>query len=436
MNAIIQVENLSKAYSIGADNSSYDTLRDAVADAFRGTFRRRPDETNGVGRGRQETFWALKDVSFEVAAGEIVGIVGRNGAGKSTLLKVLSRITEPTKGKVSLYGRVASLLEVGTGFHPELSGRENIFLNGAILGMRKAEIERKFDEIVAFAEIDRFIDTPVKRYSSGMYVRLAFAVAAHLEPEILIIDEVLAVGDAAFQKKCLGKISSVAQQGRTVLFVSHNMVAVKSMCSRAILLHGGKLVEDGPPARVVNSYLGAGRTSRAEILWEDPMQAPGTRIFRLCGVRIRNEAGEITSELKTQDSFGIEIDYLNLSAGSTLGATVLLFNSDGVHVFSSISNREPNWHGRAFPSGLFRSTCRVPGNLLPDGRFDVSILVWGDNYSISHREDCVVEFELHESQGRADYFGDWPGVVRPMLDWDTQHLETAEVEASTTPSRR
>jgi len=436
MSAIIKVDDLSKQYRIGAQGGSYETLRDTLAGAMRAPFRRgRNAKAAGGNNGDDGTFWALKGVNFEVMPGEVLGIVGRNGAGKSTLLKVLSRITEPTTGRVALYGRVASLLEVGTGFHPELSGRENIFLNGAILGMRKAEIERKFDEIVAFAEIEKFIDTPVKRYSSGMYVRLAFAVAAHLEPEILIIDEVLAVGDTAFQKKCLGKISSVAQQGRTVLFVSHNMVAVKSMCSRAILMDGGTLKEDGHPVQVVNSYLGAGRISRAEILWADPSRAPGNATFRLRGARVRNAAGAVTSVLDTQDSFTVEMDYVNLSPGSALGATILLFNSDGLHVFSSLSNREPNWHGRAFPAGVFRSTCHVPGNLLPEGRFDVSVLIWANNYTISHREDCVVEFEVHESkETRADYFGEWPGIVRPLLDWDTERLEDPEVAMPSTPA--
>ena len=427
MTAIIRVEYLCKQYRIGGENSYHDTLREALTGALRAPFRRTNGRKSSATGGSDETFWALKDVSFEITPGEIVGIVGRNGAGKSTLLKVISRITEPTKGRVQIYGTIASLLEVGTGFHPELSGRENIFLNGAVLGMKRAEIARKFDEIVAFSELEKFIDTPVKRYSSGMYVRLAFAVAAHLEPDILIIDEVLAVGDAAFQKKCLGKISSVARQGRTVLFVSHNMVAVKSLCTRAILLKIGALVEDGDPARVVNQYLGAGRASRAETLWADPMQAPGTSAFRLHSVRVRNDSGEITSELSTREAFSVEIDYVNLSAGSALGATVLLYNSDGVHVLSSLSNREPNWHGRAFPKGLFRSTCHFPGDLLPEGRFDVSVLVWANNYTISHREDYVVEFDMHESiDARADYFGDWPGVVRPLLNWETQCLEASE----------
>ena len=425
MSTIIRVQGISKHYRIGENNARYETLRDLVARGLRAPFARAiaREKTNGFSE-RIETFWALQNVTFDVSAGEVLGIVGRNGAGKSTLLKVLSRITVPTKGRVELYGRVASLLEVGTGFHSELTGRENIYLNGAILGMRKVEIDRKFDDIVAFAEVENFIDTPVKRYSSGMYVRLAFAVAAHLDPEILIIDEVLAVGDAAFQKKCLGKISSVAREGRTVLFVSHNMVAVKSMCTRAILLHAGELTEDGPPATVVNHYLGAGRVSRAEIHWENPSQAPGNKIFRLQAVRVRNAAGEVTSVLTTNDSFDIEVDYLNLAPGSALGATVLLFNSEGIHVLSSLSNREPKWHGRAFPAGSFRSTCRIPGNVLPEGRFDVSVIVWANNYSISHREDYVVEFEVHESkENRADYFGGWSGVVRPLLDWKTEQLQ-------------
>ncbi len=426
MNAIIKVQGLSKQYQIGEQVGSYDTLRDTLVEAIRAPFRR---VRSSNGQATDRTFWALRDVNFEMMPGEVLGVVGRNGAGKSTLLKILSRITEPTAGRVELFGRVASLLEVGTGFHAELSGRENIFLNGAILGMRKSEIERKFDEIVAFAEIERFIDTPVKRYSSGMYVRLAFAVAAHLEPEILIIDEVLAVGDTAFQKKCLGKISSVARQGRTVLFVSHNMIAVKAMCTRAILLQQGKLVDDGSPAHIVNNYLGAGRLSRAETLWPDPMDAPGTSAFRLSGVRVRNAAGEITSDLNSNEWFTIEVEYTNLEAGCSLGATILVFNSDGIHVFSSLSNLEPQWHGKGFPVGRFRSSCRVPENLLPDGRFDVSVLVWGNSYTISHREDCVVEFEVHQAaETRGDYFGNWSGLVRPLLEWKTEYLEEAEGE--------
>lgn len=424
MTQVIRVKGLSKQYQTGVRSQSYETLRDAVGKAVRAPFRRRAD---GRERAEGNKFWALKDVNFEVPAGEVLGIIGRNGAGKSTVLKILSRITEPTSGRVELIGRIASLLEVGTGFHPELTGRENIFLNGAILGMRKAEIARKFDEIIDFAEIEGFLDTPVKRYSSGMYVRLAFAVAAHLEPEILVIDEVLAVGDAAFQKKCLGKISTLGRGGRTVLFVSHNLVAVKTLCSRAILLHQGRLTADGPSDQVVNTYLNAGRMSQAEMIWSDPAQSPGTNTFRLRGVRVRNSAGEVTGSLSISESFSIEIEYLNLSTGSALGATVLLYNSDGVLVFSSLSNRETKWHGRSFPAGLFRSTCRVPGDLLSAGRFEVSVLVWANGYSISHREDCVVEFDVHDSgEMRNDYFGTWLGVVRPILEWNTEQIENSE----------
>jgi lipopolysaccharide transport system ATP-binding protein len=255
---VIRVENLGKKYVIGHQQEGayrYRALRDVLADGARALSRQLRAPGKRVTPSNQEEFWALKDVSFEVKRGEVVGIIGRNGAGKSTLLKILSRITEPTTGRVRLKGRVASLLEVGTGFHPELTGRENIFLNGAILGMSKAEISRKFDEIVEFAEIARFLDTPVKRYSSGMYVRLAFAVAAHLEPEILVVDEVLAVGDAAFQKKCLGKMGSVAQEGRTILFVSHDMGAIKTLCSRTILLEQGQKSREGIPEDIITSYL-------------------------------------------------------------------------------------------------------------------------------------------------------------------------------------
>jgi lipopolysaccharide transport system ATP-binding protein len=421
MRPTIKASALGKEYRIGARAASHATLREALAETARAPLRWARRRGEG---GRTAAFWALKDVGFEIQPGEAVGIIGRNGAGKSTLLKILSRITEPTRGRVELSGRVASLLEVGTGFHPELTGRENVFLNGAILGMKRAEITRKFDEIIAFAEIDKFIDTPVKRYSSGMYVRLAFAVAAHLEPEILIVDEVLAVGDVAFQKKCLGQMSNVARQGRTVLLVSHNMAAIKWMCSRAILLHHGRLTEEGPPAQVVSNYLWAGRNSRAEAVWDELAEAPGSEVFRLRGVRVRNGAGVVTSELTAQESFSVEVDYQNLSNGVSLGATVVLYNEEGICVFSSLSNREPDWHGRLFPAGLFRSTCRVPGNLLPEGRFSVTVLVWTDGYAVSHREDNVVEFEVHESgEMRRDYFGGWLGVVRPLLDWKTECLE-------------
>jgi lipopolysaccharide transport system ATP-binding protein len=420
MRPIIKAEQLSKRYRIGEAQNSYGTVREAVVNTFRAPLERIKRKREASDKS---TLWALRDISFEVQPGEVVGIIGRNGAGKSTLLKLLSRITEPTTGRAELYGRVGSLLEVGTGFHPELSGRENIYLNGAILGMNKSEIERRFDEIVAFAEMEKFLETPVKRYSSGMYMRLAFAVAAHLEPEILIIDEVLAVGDAAFQKKCLGKMSDVAKQGRTVLFVTHNMIAVKSLCTRALLLQGGRLIMDGESSEVVAQYFDAGRASKAEMVWTDDASAPGNKIFRLQSVRLRNEQGEVSSEVERHQSFNIEIEYRNLNVGAKLGATVVLFNQEGVCVFSSPSNHETNWHGKPRPTGLFRSTCQIPGSLLPDGRFSVSVLVWADNYQNAHREDGAVEFEIVESERKGDYFGGWLGVVRPELSWQTDLVE-------------
>jgi homopolymeric O-antigen transport system ATP-binding protein len=289
----IRVENLSKRYRIGLVRQRYHTLRDEIADSVRSLFHR-----NGRSHQDPGTFWALKDVSFDIRQGEVVGIIGRNGAGKSTLLKILSRITEPTKGRAMIRGRVGSLLEVGTGFHAELSGRENIYLNGAILGMKKAEIDRKFDEIVAFAEVEDFIDTPVKRYSSGMHVRLAFAVAAHLEPEIIIVDEVLAVGDVAFQRKCLGKMGDVSREGRTVIFVSHNMMTVQTLCSRGILLANGTVIMDGNMADAVNTYLRTLEQNAGENIaeWTDRRGRGHVRLLRveICAGDARPSATLVT----------------------------------------------------------------------------------------------------------------------------------------------
>jgi lipopolysaccharide transport system ATP-binding protein len=299
MKPVIKVSGLSKRYRIGASEGPYRTLRETVNQAVRSPFRGLRRE----GNGRETTIWALNDVSFEVQPGEVIGIIGRNGAGKSTLLKVLSRITEPTKGRAELYGRVGSLLEVGTGFHPELTGRENIFLNGAILGMKRSEIERKFDEIVAFAEVEKFMDTPVKRFSSGMFLRLAFAVAAHLEPEILVIDEVLAVGDASFQKKCLGKMSGVAKEGRTVLFVSHNMGAIQGLCSRAIWLADGKIAGQGDANQVVAEYMDAVGQG-FEVTTGSESDALTIR-----KVRLINEHGQPTNNFSFGGALGVEIHY-------------------------------------------------------------------------------------------------------------------------------
>jgi lipopolysaccharide transport system ATP-binding protein len=427
---VIRVENLGKKYIIGhQQREHYVALRDVIAKGTK-SLRRQLLKPFGkrIPNPATEEFWALKDVSFEVNRGDRIGIIGRNGAGKSTLLKILSRITEPTKGRISIKGRVASLLEVGTGFHPELTGRENIYLNGAILGMSRFEIKKKFDEIVAFAEVEKFLDTPVKFYSSGMYVRLAFAVAAHLEPEILIVDEVLAVGDAQFQKKCLGKMEDVAEkEGRTVLFVSHNMTTVQVLCQKAVLLERGKVKITGSPKTVIGQYLSGDFESLAERVWSSPKYAPGCQSLRLHRVSIRDRTGITTPDIDIQHPFSIEVEYWVLQPGIRAGATILIWNQEGTLILSSLSNHEPNWHGKTRPQGLFKSVCQFPENFLNNGRHSISVLLWKDNYVASAQEDELLHFEVHESSGgvRGDYFSgdnDWGGAVRVLLDWKTEYL--------------
>jgi lipopolysaccharide transport system ATP-binding protein len=311
---VIKVENLGKKYVLShqQEGQNYKALRDAIADGAKSLGKKflKPYGTK-IDDPTHEEFWALKDVSFEIKQGDRVGIIGRNGAGKSTLLKILSRITEPTQGSISIKGRVASLLEVGTGFHPELTGRENIFLNGAILGMGREEIKRKFDEIVAFAEVEKFLDTPVKRYSSGMYVRLAFAVAAHLEPEILIVDEVLAVGDVQFQKKCLGKMEEVGKEGRTVIFVSHNMSAVESLCDRGILLQSGSLSLDGDPQEAIKIYLEKAYTLSKDVSIEQRKDRSGSGKIRVTSFRVLDSEGNEVPSLQSGKDYRFEIGYSN-----------------------------------------------------------------------------------------------------------------------------
>ncbi|MCK5449060.1 MAG: ATP-binding cassette domain-containing protein, partial [Gemmatimonadetes bacterium] len=332
----VRVSGLSKQYHIGAVRERFPTLRDQLSDALIAPFRRASKLLRGQATGAaelDETIWALEDISFEVGRGEVVGIIGHNGAGKSTLLKILSRITEPTTGYAEIHGRVGSLLEVGTGFHPELTGRENIYLNGAILGMRRAEIVRKFDEIVAFAEVERFIETPVKHYSTGMHLRLAFAVAAHLEPDILVIDEVLAVGDAAFQRKCLNKMEDVSEHGRTILFVSHNMAAVTRLCERTLLLNHGHLIADGPSHEVVGAYLHTGMGTTAVREWSDLELAPGGDIARLRAVRIRTSTGDISEAVDIRQAVGLEMEYEVLEPGRKMMPSMILINDEGVELF-------------------------------------------------------------------------------------------------------
>lgn len=420
MNSIVRADRVSKQYRIGAREAAYETLRDSITSAVRAPFRRLQ---RGNTTGDSPTIWALKDVSFEIAAGEVVGIIGRNGAGKSTLLKVLSRITEPTRGRVELYGRVASLLEVGTGFHPELTGRENIYLNGAILGMRKVEIQRKFDEIVAFSEVEQFIDTPVKHYSSGMYVRLAFAVAAHLEPEILIVDEVLSVGDAQFQKKCLGKMSAIAKQGRTVLFVSHNMSAVSRLCERAILLVDGRVQAQGPVNDVVGSYLSSTFSSAAIRVWTHDAGAPGDEIVRLRQLRVHDQAGATCDTIDIRQPVGVEMEYEVLTRAQVLIPNFHFYNEDGGCVFI-LHDFESGWRHRAREAGTYKSTAWIPGNFLAEGTLLVggAVTTYLPMRVHFYQRDAVafqVVDSLEGDSARGDYVGHLPGVVRPVVDWTT-----------------
>lgn len=420
MQKILRAENLSKRYRIGARGASYGTLRDAFSDFVQAPLK----SLRRAGNPQEETMWALRDVSFEVEPGEVVGIIGRNGAGKSTLLKLLSRITEPTSGRIELYGRVASLLEVGTGFNPELTGRENVYLNGTILGMKRVEIARKFDEIVAFSEIEKFLDTPVKHYSSGMYTRLAFAIAAHLEPEILIVDEVLAVGDADFQKKCLNKMEDVGGEGRTVLFVSHSMPAITRLCPRTILLDGGLVLKDGPSEEVVGAYLGSDTGTAASREWPDPATAPGNDVARLRAVRVRDDAGRVTEAVDIRRPVGIEIEYEVLRSGRVLVPNLHFFNEEGVCAFTA-ADYDPSWRGRPRPEGRYTSTAQIPGNLLAEGTLFVgAALSTMSPVTVHFYEQDAVAFQVVDSidgdSARGDYAGPMPGVVRPKLDWTTR----------------
>ncbi len=420
----IRASALGKAFRLPPPGASFPTLRDAVTASVQRVFR---PGLHASSRARTETLWALRDVSFEVAPGEVVGIVGGNGAGKSTLLKILSRITPPTEGCAEIRGRVGSLIEVGTGFHPELSGRENVYLNGAILGMTRHEIARKFDEIVAFAEVEPFVELPVKQYSSGMYLRLAFAVAAHLEPEILIVDEVLAVGDAAFQKKCLGKMGAVAHQGRTVLFVSHNLLAVQSLCSRAIWLRRGQVAGAGTARDVVSQYL---RTSASEPRlrdWADAATAPGNDRLRLRRATVRRRDGLPGEPIDVRTPFVFEIAYWNLDPGAHLHLRLRVYNEQGVLVFEA----GPPGDARPCAVGLYRDVCQVPADLMNDGHYSIELLVMRDLHNLVYRHSDLLTLEVTDSvEGRGSWHGKWQGVVRPSLPWETRPIEESALDPS------
>lgn len=431
----ITAENLGKKYLIShQDGATYRTFRETLTDGVRQAGKRILG--GGGGRTVKENFWALRDLDFEIGEGDRVGIIGRNGAGKTTLLKILSRVTKPSTGRAVVRGRVASMLEVGTGFHPELTGRENIFLNGAILGMKREEIIRKFDDIVGFAEIETFLDTPVKRFSSGMYVRLAFSILAHCELEILLLDEVLAVGDAMFQKRCIGKMEDVSRrEGRTVLIVSHNMSVVMNLCRRALLLDDGRLVKDGPSREVVEHYLATAPATSGERTWSDGEKAPGTEMVQLQSVRILQEGNDRpVAETDISKEIEVEITYRNRLEGTPMYAALHLMDPGGVVVFStsnhrSVSLTRDRWHGVPHPRGTFRSTCRIPGNFLNEGDYNITAIVGKGISDTQIYLENAVSFRVFDTgEMRKEYYGKWAGVIRPKLAWQTDRLDGAERE--------
>ncbi len=424
---VIKAENLGKKYVIGhqAGKGRYVALRDVMAQSARTLWNKTKNLAKGkaiIQGDKTEEIWALKDVNFEIRRGDAVGIIGHNGAGKSTLLKILSRITEPTAGRVTLKGRVASLLEIGAGFHPEMTGRENIILNGAILGMTRAEVKRKFDEIVDFAEIEKFLDTPIKRYSSGMYVRLAFAVAAHLEPEILLVDEVLAVGDAAFQKKCLGKMGDVAQEGRTVLFVSHNMQAVQSLCKSAFQLAAGRVVAYGHSRSVVAQYLSSPGDVSSEAIWSEPT-APGSQEIKLTAIRICSEDGNVCGIYSSSINLKVELEFIANTNHSALCVGFDMVTPEGVTILRSYQTDLSPEHWPPVQVGKNRWHCTIPRCLLNAGVYYVCPRIGMHNMYWIVNLDSVVRFEVVLDHGVSPFWNSLdvrsrPGIIAPILKWN------------------
>ena len=414
----IKAEKISKSYRLGGNVVPYQTIRERMSAVFSGLINQVSPPQKTV-----SSFWALKDISFEADHGQTIGIIGRNGAGKSTLLKLLARITKPTSGRATVYGRMGSLLEVGTGFHPELTGRENIYLNGAILGMLKTEINQKFDEIVAFSEIERFLDTPVKYYSSGMYMRLAFSVAAHLDPEILLVDEVLAVGDAAFQKKCLGKMQDVSGSGRTILFVSHNHQAVRRLCERCIWLEEGHLKQMGPTTDVLEDYLHTINTDvRAEDLTPDPSVRDQSNPLRLLRLAVCDENRTPTSLLYGEQSYYVEIEYEFLHAISNVRFALLFRTAQDVDAFLTTDCDVDLIKGQDRKPGRYLSRCKIPPNLLSQGRYRIS--VWGavtHVRQLSRRYDAlIVDVQYTKGWIMQDNRN---AALNPLLEWHTKRLD-------------
>jgi len=421
----IHAQDVSKQYHIGKKRNRHGTLREALSEAVISPLRRVRDVVSGnafAAANVKEQIWALKDVSFEIKKGESVGLIGRNGSGKSTLLKVLSRITEPTAGYADIYGRVGSLLEVGTGFHHELTGRENTYLNGAILGMRRTEIDRRFDEIVAFSEIEKFIDTPVKHYSSGMYLRLAFAVAAYLETEILLVDEVLAVGDARFQRKCIGKMDEVAKQGRTIVFVSHNIGAITRLCDRCLWLDGGFLKLDGPSSSVAAEYLEATSEGRSSWLNPDPPQHDDVQIRSARLLLLQRE----TSSVDFNSEFEIEIGYTITKSVRQLEVVARVTDAQGNIIWTSWDTDNTSWRGRVREPGAYISRCEVQPGLLRPGRYTVSVAAIGGHHQGGSEPyyESVLAFDV--SPIGYPLNKERMGIVTPVLEWSILRVDCTD----------
>lgn len=413
-NLAVRVDDIGKEYNIFKENVKFRTLRDKIMDTVKSPIKTLFNPTGS------EKFWALRHVSFTLEHGQVLGIIGKNGAGKSTLLKILSRVVEPTEGIAEIHGRVGSLLEVGTGFHPELTGRENIFLNGAILGMKRTEIDRKFDEIVAFSEIEKFIDTPVKRYSSGMYMRLAFAVSAHLEPDILVVDEVLAVGDAEFQRKCLGKMSDVASQGRTVMFVSHNMSAIQRLTQECIVLDKGQMVMRAPTAEAVDFYLTNDYSGSGERIYHSAEIPSSSAPFKPIAVRVKNKQNRVTDNLLSVEPVTIEVEYSLSSDITGLRIGIYLLTTRGEFVFTSFDTDDPEDFQKysVRKAGHYRSSCTIPADTFNEGRFVIGInassyLVkryFGDERALNFNVNTTGAPGMHWVEVRH-------GPIRPRLGW-------------------
>ncbi len=418
----IQVVGLGKEYQLGGDSSSYRTLRDTISDTLTWPVRL----LRGQLRHRAEKIWALRDVSFAVKPGHVLGVIGRNGAGKSTLLKILSRVTEPSAGYAEIRGRVGSLLEVGTGFHPELSGRENIYLNGAVLGMKRREIAKKFDEIVEFSGVSKFIDTAVKHYSSGMYLRLAFSVAAHLEPEILVVDEVLAVGDAEFQRKCLGKMSDVAEAGRTVLFVSHNMSAILRLTEESIVLDRGELVYRAPTRQAVDYYMSSGLSQSGERVWSEDEVPADAAPFKPISMRVRDPKGNVAETVQSRQPLLIEIEYELARPIQGLRVGIYLQSLRGEVILTSFDTDEPKQYDKygTRAAGHYVSRAALPANFLNEGQYLLGINASSFRVRRYFSDERALAFTV-DAMGAPGM--QWPeprqGLVRPQLDWRIESLE-------------